>query len=506
MRRVAIILMSLLLVGFLCASVSADAATPRSGGTLTMAIEAEPQHIDPHLSQSNLVTSIVDLCYGYLWRWDYDFAQFVPDLAKSWQWKTSTEFTVTLRSGAKFHNGREVVADDVVYSVNRIKDPKTGSPSASYLDPIVKIESTGKYTLSISLKAPWFGLQDIFARHVAIVPQEAVKQYGDLRTHAVGTGPFVLETWTPGYEMRFAKFKNYWMEGKPYLDKVVLRFMPEYNTAKNALLSGEIDMINWPDSADIDSLKANKNLDLHFYNLLAVMYVNINTSKGPLANADVRKAIALATDRNAYNTALYRGMGTVAWSPVLKSQPYYKSAWETKQDLAAAKALLKKAGYPNGFDVRILALKGAEEIMGEVLQADLAKINIRGEVTIAEIPIALDAIFTKEDFDLAVLGDAISPDPDMFVSNYLVPNGPAAGATGRWKNDRVIELAAKGKLTLDIGSRAKIYQEIYDIVQAETPMVFLANPVRHPVSSKAVQGWFAWSDIRYDWKNVWLNK
>jgi ABC-type transport system substrate-binding protein len=144
--------------------------------------------------------------------------------------------------------------------------------------------------------------------------------------------------------------------------------------------------------------------------------------------------------------------------------------------------------------------------MGEVLQADLAKIGIRGKVTIAEIPIALDAIFTKENFDLAVLGDAFSSDPDMFVSNYLIPNGPAAGATGRWKNDRVVELAAKGKVTLDMAERVKIYQEIYDIVLAETPMIFLANPVRHPVSTKAVQGWFAWSDIRYDWKNVWLDK
>ena len=190
----------------------------------------------------------------------------------------------------------------------------------------------------------------------------------------------------------------------------------------------------------------------------------------------------------------------------MSTQPYYKDSWETKQDLDEAKRLLTRAGYPNGFDVDILALQGAEEIMGEVLQADLAKIGIRANVTIAEIPIALDAIFTKEDFDIAVLGDAISPDPDLFISNYLVPTGPAAGATGRWSNDRVIELAAKGKLSLDMNERVKIYQEIYDIVAQENPMIFLAHPVRHPVSNLAVQDWFAWSDIRYDWKEIWLNR
>lgn len=486
-------------------AASPISSEPKSGGTLTMAIEAEPQHIDPHLSQSNLVTSIVDLCYDYLWRWDYDFAEFVPNLAESWNWKTNTEFEVKLRQGAKFHNGREVVADDVVYSVNRLLDPNTGSPNAGYLSQVDSVVATGKYTLTIKLKGPWYGLQDVFSRYVAIVPKEAVNQYGDLRLNPVGSGPFKFDSWRPGYEMVFVKNTEYWDAGKPYLDKVVLRFMPEYNTAKNALLSGEIDIINWPDSADINSLKSNKDLVLHFYTLQAVMYVNINTSRGPLANKDVRKAIALVTDRNAYNQALYRGMGALAYTPIPMTQPYHKKAWEMEQDIAAAKALLTKAGYPNGFEVDILALKGAEEIMGEVLQADLAKIGIKGQVTIAEIPIALDAIFTKEDFDLAVLGDAFSSDPDMFVSNYLVPDGPAAGATGRWKNDKVIELAKKGKVTLNMEQRIKVYQDIYDIVLEETPMIFLANPVRHPVSTKAVQGWFAWSDIRYDWKSIWLN-
>jgi ABC-type transport system substrate-binding protein len=327
-----------------------------------------------------------------------------------------------------------------------------------------------------------------------------------LRVHPVGSGPFSFVEWRPGYEMRFERFDQYWEEGRPYLDGIVLRFMSEYNTAKNALLSGEIDIINWPDSADVESLKADNNLVLHFYDLLAIMYININTSSGPLANKDVRKAIALATDRNAFNQALYRGMGTVSWSPILRSQPYFKSEWESERDIEEAKKLLEKAGYPNGFKVEILALKGAEEIMGEVLQSNLAEIGINAEVTIAEIPIALDRIFSKEDFDIAVLGDAISPDPDLFVSNYLVPTGPAAGATGRWENDRVVELASKGKQTLDMDERVAIYQEIYDIALDETPMVYLAFPVRHPVSNKDLQGWFAWSDIRYDWKELWLNR
>jgi ABC-type transport system substrate-binding protein len=236
------------------------------------------------------------------------------------------------------------------------------------------------------------------------------------------------------------------------------------------------------------------------------MYVCINTKNEPLNNPLVRKAVALATNRDAYNDALYRGIGTPSWTPIPPSQPYFRKEWEYERDVEEAKKLLAEAGYPDGFKIRILALKGAEEIMGEVLQADLADIGIDGEITIAEIPVALDAIFNKEDFDLGVLGDVISPDPDLFLSKYMVPDGQAAGATGRWDNARVRELVEQGRGTINMEERVTIYQEIYDIIMEQVPMVFLAWPVRHPVSHNYVKGWFSWGDIRYDWPNVWLEK
>ncbi len=488
------------------AQSGAASETPRAGGVLTVAVEAEPSAMDPHINQSNLVTSLADLSNDFLWRWDRSFNQFVPHVAEKWEWTDATHFKVYLRKGVLFHNGREVVAEDVKYSIERVMDPKTGSPAAVFLEPINQVTVIDKYTLTINLKQPWFGLQDKLAQVVAIVPKEAVQQYGDLKTHPVGCGPFKFVSWEPGLKMTFDRFDGYWMKGKPYLDRVVLRFMPEYNTAKNALLSKEVDLINWPDSSDVESLKANKDLELHFYNVNAIMYVCINTKSKALSDVRVRQAIALATNRQAYNQALYRGMGSLSWTPIPQSQPYFKKSWEVAPDIQKAKKLLADAGYPNGFEIRILALKGAEEIMGEVLQADLAAIGINGKITISEIPTALDAIFNKQDFDLGVLGDTISPDPDLFLSKYLVPEGTAAGATGRWDNARVKELVAKGRGTTDMTKRVQIYQEAYDIVMKEVPMIYLVWPVRHPVSQKYVKGWFSWGDIRYDWANVWLDK
>jgi len=479
---------------------------PKHGGTLRVAIEAEPAGLDPDFIQSNLVAQTCDLIYDHLWRWDYEFKAFVPQVAEKWEWVDKTHFKIFVRRGMKFHNGREVKAEDVKYSIERVLDPKVASPSAVYLKEIDSIQTDGEYSLTLNLKNPWYGIQEILQRHAAIIPKEAVEKYGDLKAHPVGSGPFVLESWEPGLQMTLKKFDGYWMKDKPYLDKIVLRFMPEYNTAKNALLSGEIDIITWPDSADIESLKANKDLKLWFYNVNAMMYVGINTKNKPLDNPKVRQAFAFATNRNAYNDALYRGLGTPAWTPIPISQPYYKKSWESAKNITKAKQLLVEAGYPNGFKIRILALKGPEEIMGEVLQSDLAAIGVQGEVTIAEIPIALDAIFSKQDFDLCVLGDVISPDPDLFLSNYMTPAGGAAGAAGRWDNARVKSLIQLGRETYGMAERVKIYQEAYDIIMDQVPMIFLVWPVRHPVSRNYVKGWFSWGDIRYDYASVWLDK
>ena len=502
------LLFGIVAAAFLCFPVALATADsqPKSGGTLTVAIEAEPPMMDPHLEQSNLVTSLIDLSFDFLWRWDRTFSQFEGHIATSWNWIDPTHFKINLRRGVMFHNGREVKAADVKYSIDRVLDPKTASPSAVFLEPVKAVNVDSDYALTIVLKYPWFGLMDKLARQVAIVPHEVVEQYGDLKTHPVGSGPFVFESWEPGLEMKFKKFDDYWDKGKPYLDSVVLRFMPEYNTAKNALLSGEIDLINWPDTADINSLKANKSLDLHYYNVNAIMYVCINTAHKPLNNPLVRKALALATNRDSFNDALYKGLGKVSWTPIPSSQPYFKKSWEYKRDVAKAKQLLAQAGYPNGFSIKIMALKGSEEIMGEVLQSSLADIGVKGIVDVVEIPVALDAIFNKQDFDLGVLGDVISPDPDLFLSKYMLPEGQTAGATGKWDNATVRDLVVKGRGMVNMADRVKTYQRIYDVIMDQVPMIFLVWPVRHPVSQNFVKGWFSWGDIRYDWPGVWLDK
>ncbi len=482
-------------------------AGPQGGGTLYAAVESEPMLLDNHLQQSNVVVAVSDMFNDFLWRWKKDFSEVEPHVAKSWEWIDDTHFKVYLREGVKFHNGREVKAADVKYSIDRIKDPGTASPSAVFLEPVKEVVVEDDYTCTIVLNNPWYGLMDRMT-YIAIVPKEAVEEYGDLKTHPVGCGPFKFESWEPGLQVTGVKFEDYWMEGKPYLDKVVCKFMPVYNTAKNALLTGEIDIIFWPEPADYESLKANPDLELFIYSQLVGMYVSMNTNNSPLDNKLVRKAVAYAISRDKFNKGLYKGLGKLCWVPILPSQPYYDSAWEYKRDTEKAKALLAEAGYPDGFKIRILAPKGAEEIMGEILYSDLKDIGIEGTITALEIPEFLDTLLNKEDFDFAVLGDTISPDPDFFASKYLVPDGSMSSIVGHWgsRDDEVRALMDEGRKTIDMDKRVEIYQDLYDIILDENPMVFVTYGTRLPVFKAFVKDFYAYSDIRYNWWEIWLSK
>ncbi len=482
-------------------------AGPKQGGTLYAAVESEPLLLDNHLQMSNVIVAVSDIFNDFLWRWDRDFGDFVPHVATSWEWLDDTHFKVNLRKGVKFHNGREVKAADVKYSIDRVKDPATGSPSAVFLEPIKEVIVDSDYSLTFVLQNPWYGLMDRMT-YIAIVPKEAVEEYGDLKTHPVGCGPFVFEKLEPGLQVTGIKFDDYWMEGKPYLDKVVIKFMPVYNTAKNALLGGEINIILWPEPADYESLRDNPDLGLFIYAQLAAMYVSMNTQNKPLDNKLVRKAISLAISRDKFNMGLYKGLGKLTWVPILSSQPYYDPGWEYEKDIEKAKEILAQAGYPDGFEIRILAPKGAEEIMGEILYSDLKQIGIKGKITALEIPEFLDTLLNKEDFDFAVLGDTISPDPDFFASKYLVPDGSMSAINGHWgsRADEVRALLDEGRQTIDMGRRVEIYRELYDIVLDENPMIFVNLATRFPVFHTFVKDFYAYGDIRYNWEEIWLDK
>ena len=200
-------------------TVSGFAQTPKRGGWLKVATDDTAIGLDPHLSITNSTFTFTEHVYDTLLRFNYK-GQLEPSLAVSWKQPNSTTYIFNLRKGVKFHNGRDMTADDVVYSFKRILDPKTGSPSASTFETIKSIEAVDKYTVKVILSKtmPGFLSYCAFVRNSAIVPKEEVEKRGTLQKDMIGTGPFKLKEYRHGSGATFVRNDQYWEAGLPYID------------------------------------------------------------------------------------------------------------------------------------------------------------------------------------------------------------------------------------------------------------------------------------------------
>ena len=193
----------------------------------------------------------IDLMYNRLVRLDDNFV-VVPDLAASWDIPDNLTYVFHLRKGVKFHNGRELTASDVEYSLNRVLDPKTASPGRSYISLISSIEIPDRYTVKLHLSAPLASLLDgLTSNNCSIVAKEVVEANGNLQKVEAGTGPFMLKEWVADNSMTLVKNPAYFEKGAPYLDKVIFRVIPEQTSLLAGVKSGDLDMATINDGAII---------------------------------------------------------------------------------------------------------------------------------------------------------------------------------------------------------------------------------------------------------------
>ena len=480
---------------------------PKMGGSFSVAFDSEPIDLDPHFMVAAVPMSINHLFYDTLFHWNNEYTDLVPMIAESWEWVDDEKLNlkINIREGMKFHDGSMVNAEAVKYSIDRILDPANASPVAGFFTSIEEIILNDEMSIIVKLKVPWFGVFDRLTT-VPIASQKAIEDGVDLKTNPVGSGPFVFDSWEEGLYIKAVKFDDYFMEDKPYLDEITVKFISEYSTQKSSLLTEDIDLIVWPSSSDYESLKANEDLELFYVDLWGMTYINLNAKVEPLGDKRVRQAIALCVDRPAYNDALYAGLGQIIYVPMLKTQEYYNPDWEYERDIEKAKELLAEAGYPDGFEIGIMALKGPDAIMGEILASNLAEIGIKGIIEVVEVPEALHRLMNTQEFDISALGDLASADPDLFPTKYLLSDGSMNNLVGNWSVEEVDNLIVEGRKEFDPEKRVEIYQKLYDIFLDENPMIFVAQALRHPVFNKYVKGFYMAGDYRYDWKSIWLDK
>ncbi|MCL5076155.1 MAG: ABC transporter substrate-binding protein, partial [Chloroflexi bacterium] len=351
---------------------------PKVGGVLSVAQKAEAPGLDPHKEPAETTARLTEQIYSTLVKLNPNM-QVVPDLASSWETPDPKTYIFHLRKGVKFHNGRELTADDVKYSIERILDKKTGAMAASYFVAIDKIETPDPYTVKFLLKNPFAPfLTNLASFYAVIVPKEIVEASGDLKKVAVGTGPFKLAERVPDNVTKLERNKDYFIAGQPYLDGLNFFVMKDEAAVIAALRAKQIDFATLS-AGSARLLKGEKDITVVSSPGLARYNLGMNNSKPPFNDVRVRQAISYAVDRQKIIDTVFWGEAVLTgpivpalgdWAIPVSTYPSYTP------NVTKAKELLAQAGYPQGFKTTIKASTQTQAEIAQVIQSQLRVVGV----------------------------------------------------------------------------------------------------------------------------------
>ncbi|WP_192886541.1 ABC transporter substrate-binding protein [Agrobacterium sp. LAD9] len=463
------------------------AASAPSDDRLVIGTKLDPTSLDPHYFNGAENRDAHPHIYDPLIAIGPD-GELVPMLAAKWQVIDPTTWEFTLREGVSFHDGTPFTAADVVFTIGRVPQVRNSpSPLTPYVKSIVKAEALSEHRLRLTTSQPNpFLLQDL--TWIFIVPAKlgegiTTADFNSGRA-AIGTGPYSLKEYVPSDHLAMTRNKIYW-RGTPDWAEVVVRPIKSDAARTSALLSGDIDMMNFPTATDLSQLKAREGLAVMQKPGFRVMYMQMDqyrddspfvkgpNGENPLKDVRVRRALSLGVDRRAIVEKLLQGMGTPAGqmavptqfgaSPSLTPPPY---------DPVKARELLAEAGYAKGFK---LTLHGTSDRYpgGDVVAQAVAQYfqRLGIEMTVALVP---NAVFfpqtSKGAYSMTFSGYG-SDDASVYLRTAIHSQNPEKGLggsnRGRYVNPKVDRLIEEAQVEMDDRKRAELLGAAFTIAEGE---------------------------------------
>ena len=329
----------------------AMASEPKRGGKCVFAMSGSPLGFDPTYWEIYPDYHVGEMCYNRLVYMTPDI-KAEPELAERWEPnKKADQWTFYLRKGVKFHHGRELEAKDVVNCLNHYIE--AGGTGATSMSPAERWEVVDKYTLKAYLKVGYGEFPLNMAKpQTCIVPHDI--PFEEIKTRAVGTGPFKFKKFVPGEYFLVERNPDYYDKEHVYLDQIKAVSIPDVTTAMSGLISGEVDII-WEIRPDqFFALKGKPGIITHQVPGLGYQNLIMDTRHKPFDDVRVRQAIKACLDREQFNEAVTQGLGKPANDqPVPQYHAYYADFPIKKQDYELAKKLLVDAGYPDGLNLTV---------------------------------------------------------------------------------------------------------------------------------------------------------
>jgi peptide/nickel transport system substrate-binding protein len=501
-------LIACLAVALLVVPALGQAQSPRPGGTLNFVApyDGDLYGLDPHKCTRIQEFLVLMNIYRSLYRWDPDKGVPVLDLATKVDISPDgLTYTYQLRKNVKFHNGRLMNADDIIYSYNRIADPKTKSPSMRFVrmikgagdvidgkaPTISGLKKIDDFTLQMTLADPVdpsFSLRD---PGTSIVPKEAVEGKEDaFHTSApVGCGPFKFVRWVKGSEVILEKFPGFFMEGRPLLDKVVYRITNEASARDMAFRAKDLDAT----IVGSAQYEAYKNDPVISKNLLEVaeMFTRIvcfNMDYEPFKKKEVRQAINYAIDKELIIKKLLKDKAVVATSWLPPSSPAFdKASKPYPYDPKKAKELMAKAGYPNGFAIDQAIGTGNESwgvAVYEAMLPFLKEIGVTLKIQQME-GAAMVERNKKGEFQTFIWSMGSGPDIIGVLKRFHSETSQAGGNYGNYKKPEYDKLMDKAVAERDPAKQIEFLKQANTYLLDDPPAWFFNY-------NKAVMAYHPW--------------
>jgi 4-phytase/acid phosphatase/peptide/nickel transport system substrate-binding protein len=498
-----------LVTAFALAASATPASAQKQGGSITVGLELDIPGFDP-LKVGVFDTSAEVAAAAIFDTLTYldDKGQPQPKLALSWSHSEDYKnWAFKLRPGVKFHDGTPFNAEAVKDNFDRQKDPANKCRCAFYISFIHDVQASDDLTVVYHLNDPQVNLPSLLTvQGVNFVVQSptAWKTKGDdYNRNPVGTGPYILKSWTAGDRMVLEKNPDYWNKGHPYLDRIILKPLPDSQSRFASLQSGEADII-WDDEYDADNImKAQKDpkLTVHSYTGSGAAVAAFNTKIAPLDDVRVRQALVMALDRKKWSQGVTNGLSRPA------SNPYGDGSWvkckddgALPHDVEKAKALIKDYGKPVDFKLLVTATPRGRT-NGQVLQQFWKQIGANMEIEQVDQATIPPRAFMRQ-FQVTPwrIIDLADPDIQMYA-NFHTGSPVALANFSDPELDRLLEHA---RSTADVGQRIEDYCAISRLINKEAIWFFSFQNTYYAISSSRLKGLPKMYSGVIDVSDVWM--
>ncbi len=501
---------------------AADATTPdpdaKQGGNIVITYKDDVATLDPAIGYDWQNWSMIKSLFDGLMDYVPGTTELRPGLAESYEISEDGQtFTFKLRSGVKFHNGREMTAEDVKFSLDRVTAPATQSPGAGFFgmidgyeavaageaDSLSGVTVVDPTTVEIKLSRPDATFLHVMALNFAsVVPEEAVAEHGaDFGKNPVGTGAFKLGEWALGQRVVFTRNEDYWRDGLPYLDQITFEIGQEPIVALLRLQSGEVDIPgDGIPPAKFQEVMADPEQKARVVEggQLQTGYITMNVEIPPFDQKGVREAVNMAINKDRV-VQMINNRALPANQPLPPSMPGYDESYEGyAYDVDAAKAKLAEAGFPDGFDTELFVMNtDPNPRIAQAIQQDLSQIGIRAEIqSLAQANVI--AAGGEKDAEPMIWSGGMAwiadfPDPSNFYGPIL---GCAGAVPGGWNwswycNEELDKRATEADSIVDPArqeERSQMWSKIYTDIMADAPWVPVFNEQRFTMKSPRMGG------------------